>query len=366
MTPSRAKPARSNTQLGRLIADPDVRLHAVDAVRERVLGHRVHGSRRDAAPARVDDEKPVPDLDGVAHGVEVVHRRAAEDPRRRDDVLDHVRASRPCARMPGRRSRSITRSSSAPTGGSPASPPIAGSRNAGARMWMSASRGSRSGSSTRSSIRKRVRRGGRRPGRGHCEHLGQVLVAAAAEADEDQLRVELARARERVRRLERRDDPLGAREVAERGERLLVGRADVLGAAGVAQAARARGRRPDSRARPRSSARRRSGRPRRRAPTSARRGARRAGRCRGDAAPAASTPTSRTSASSTKPCEHADRVRAAADARDHRPRAAGPRASRNCSRASRPITRLQLAHDLRDTAQGRRTSRSGSASSRRS
>ena len=61
---------------------------------------------------------------------------------------------------------------------------------------------------------------------------------------------------------------------------------------------------PDARvveARPRSSARRRSGRPRRRGSTSAAVEDARPARRRGDAAPAASTPTSRTSASSRKP-----------------------------------------------------------------
>src|SRR6266481_2947901 len=56
----------------------------------------------------------------------------------------------------------------------------------------------------------------------HRQHLSEVLVATAAEPDEDQLRVELPGARERVRRLERGDDPLGAGEVAERLERLRV------------------------------------------------------------------------------------------------------------------------------------------------
>src|SRR4029453_8606334 len=67
------------------------------------------------------------------------------------------------------------------------------------------------------------------------QHLLQVLVAAAAEADEDIRLFELARARERVRRLQCGDDPLGARQRAERVERFLVGRADVFGPAAVAE-----------------------------------------------------------------------------------------------------------------------------------
>ena len=68
-----------------------------------------------------------------------------------------------------------------------------------------------------------------------CESLREVLVAAPAEADEDQVGVEVARAGEGMRRLERGDDPFRAREVAERGESLLVRRHAVLGAARVAE-----------------------------------------------------------------------------------------------------------------------------------
>ena len=67
------------------------------------------------------------------------------------------------------------------------------------------------------------------------EHLGEILVAAAREADDDELGVEVERARERVRALERGDDPLGLGEPVERGERLLVGARHVRGAAGVAE-----------------------------------------------------------------------------------------------------------------------------------
>src|SRR5207249_4339439 len=63
------------------------------------------------------------------------------------------------------------------------------------------------------------------------------------EPDDDQLGIELACARERMRRLERRDDSLRPRELTERRERLVVSRRDVLGAAGVPQE---RVLRPDS------------------------------------------------------------------------------------------------------------------------
>jgi hypothetical protein len=67
-----------------------------------------------------------------------------------------------------------------------------------------------------------------------------VLVAAAGEVDE-QDRVllhrgrHLHRLRDRVRRLERRDDAFGAAQLVERRERLVVGHRDVLGALAVLQ-----------------------------------------------------------------------------------------------------------------------------------
>ena len=67
------------------------------------------------------------------------------------------------------------------------------------------------------------------------QHLGEVLVAAAAEPDEDQLGVEVACAGERVRRLERGEDALRPGEILERRERLFVRRGEVLRPAGVAQ-----------------------------------------------------------------------------------------------------------------------------------
>src|SRR3954451_1527148 len=69
-----------------------------------------------------------------------------------------------------------------------------------------------------------------------AEYLGEVLVAAARERDE----VELAavgvrkRPRECVRGLERRDDSLQPRDLAERGDRLVVGHGHVARASLVA------------------------------------------------------------------------------------------------------------------------------------
>src|SRR5205085_12394222 len=63
----------------------------------------------------------------------------------------------------------------------------------------------------------------------------EVFVAPSAQAHEDELLLEVARAGQRMRRLQRRDDPLAAREVAKRGERLPVRGAHVLRAARVTQ-----------------------------------------------------------------------------------------------------------------------------------
>src|SRR5215204_305274 len=84
---------------------------------------------------------------------------------------------------------------------------------------------------------------GRRPA-SPAENLGEVLVAAAREADDHELGVDVVDTRERVCGLEGRDDPLGPRQAPEGGERLLVGRADVARAAGVPQE---RVLRPDAR-----------------------------------------------------------------------------------------------------------------------
>ena len=120
-------------------------------------------------------------------------------------------------------------------------------------------------------------------------------------------------------------------------ERVVVGRGHVRRRGRSRAARRAPGRRRGSRARRRSSARRRSGRPRRRAPTSARRAGSPARPQPSDAAPAASTPISRTSASSTKP---AKAPIAFEPPPTHATTASGSRPSTAsiCSRASRPIT----------------------------
>src|SRR5256714_4328599 len=61
-----------------------------------------------------------------------------------------------------------------------------------------------------------------------CEHLREVPVAAAGQADEDELRVQLPRAGEGVRGLQRRHDAFRSRRPPERGQRLLVPCADRL------------------------------------------------------------------------------------------------------------------------------------------
>src|SRR3954452_19973987 len=66
--------------------------------------------------------------------------------------------------------------------------------------------------------------------------LREVLVAAAREADQVEIALGLLEhPRERVRRLQRRDDALHGGELHERGDRLLVGHRLVAGAPGVAQ-----------------------------------------------------------------------------------------------------------------------------------
>ena len=140
--------------------------------------------------------------------------------------------------------------------------------------------------------------------------------------------------------------PSVSREALERGERLLVGRRRRSARGPSRGATRARARRPGSRAPPRSSARPRPARPRRRAPTSARRAGLPARPLASEAAPAASTPTSSTSASSRKPGEHADRVRAAADAGDDGLRQP-PLGVEDLLARLAADHRLQLAHELR-------------------
>src|SRR4051794_30724843 len=69
------------------------------------------------------------------------------------------------------------------------------------------------------------------------QDLGQVLVAAPTQAQ--QVAVGVARdvedVVERVRGLERRDDPLEPGDLAEGGQRVVVGDGDIARAAGVAQ-----------------------------------------------------------------------------------------------------------------------------------
>src|SRR4051794_29005355 len=67
------------------------------------------------------------------------------------------------------------------------------------------------------------------------EDLGEVLVAPAGEADENELRVEVERTGEGVRRLERGDDSFRLAQAMEGGERVVVRRRDVRRAAGVAE-----------------------------------------------------------------------------------------------------------------------------------
>src|SRR5215467_10369834 len=67
------------------------------------------------------------------------------------------------------------------------------------------------------------------------QHLGEVLVAAAAEPDEDQVGIQIPGAGERVCRLERGEDALGAGQLLECGERLLVRRDAVLRPSGVTE-----------------------------------------------------------------------------------------------------------------------------------
>ena len=120
--------------------------------------------------------------------------------------------------------------------------------------------------------------------------------------------IDLQRAGQRVRALDRRDDPLGAAEQLERGHRLGVGDRLVASPGRCRAARRAPARRPGSPGRPRSSATRSSARPR----PAARRYGRRAARpdeppvmlaaCRpvSTPSPPASKPYSRTSGSGTK------------------------------------------------------------------
>src|SRR3954447_24924049 len=67
------------------------------------------------------------------------------------------------------------------------------------------------------------------------EHFGQILVAAAGEADEDELFLALVYARECMSGLERRNDSFETAQLPERVQGVLVARPQVFGAAAVAQ-----------------------------------------------------------------------------------------------------------------------------------
>ena len=164
--------------------------------------------------------------------------------------------------------------------------------------------------------------------------------------------------------LERRDDPLGLGEPAERLERLLVGRGQVLGAARVAQE-RVLG--PDARVVEPGGDRVRVGdlavlvgeQRRARAVEHAR-----AGRCRGSPRP---RPRRRRAARRRRRgSRRTSRSRSSRRRRRRSPRrAAGPR-PRAPARAPRARSPPGARGRSPGTAPGRRTSRSGSASSRRS
>src|SRR5712691_11906762 len=126
--------------------------------------------------------------------------------------------------------------------GRPASPPTESSRNAGAIVGTSADVGGRSSKSPTcrpsrgngKTVKRAPRRTPPPPARrtSTAEHLGKVLVAAARKADEHELRIDVERARERVRRLQCWDDAFRLAQPVERRQRIVVGRGDVLRAAG--------------------------------------------------------------------------------------------------------------------------------------
>ncbi len=178
-----------------------------------------------------------------------------------------------------------------------------------------------------------------------CEHLGEILVAPAGETDEDDLRVHVERPRERMSRLERRDDALRLGQPVERRQRLLVRGGDIASASGVPQE-RVLG--ADSRIVEPGRDRVRVGDlavliredPRPRPVQDGRTTAPEA------AAPAASTPTSATSSSSTNP---ANSPMAFEPPPTQATTASGsrPTVSSACCRASRPMTDWSSAHDRR-------------------
>ena len=158
---------------------------------------------------------------------------------------------------------------------------------------------------------------------------------------------DLGQRRDRVGALERAQDALRPRQALEPRQRLGVGDRQVASRGRSPSGTRARGRRPGSRGRPRSSAPRRSARRRRTARRTARRAARRRRPARQRRRVAAGVDARRRpprrrrappAASGTNAWNRPDRVRAAAHARDQRVGQAALRRPGSASRASRPIT----------------------------
>ena len=136
------KPARSSTRSDATLPTRTCASTRSIAVRERVLRRRADATRRDAASARVErtaSSRPRPrraaDRSGGASMPPSSSLRLA---RRRSRTA----TASPRSTISGSCSRMTVRSVSASHGGRPASPPIAGSRNAGAIASTSASTGS--------------------------------------------------------------------------------------------------------------------------------------------------------------------------------------------------------------------------------
>ena len=184
------------------------------------------------------------------------------------------------------------------------------------------------------------------PGRTGCRTCPHVLRCASGRAPA--VRVGRQKPGDRVRRLERGDDALEPGELAE-GASASSSVTARSGRGRCRAGGRARGRRPGSRGRRRSSAPRGSGPPRRRARRRARRAGRRCGRRveRGAVAAGVDALARRLDADQLdvgvveEAGEGPDRVRAAADAGDHPRRGGRPRPRATCSRASSPITRCR-------------------------
>ena len=221
----------------------------------------------------------------------------------------------------------------------------------------------------------RAKQSRERGSQGHTEarrDRSHVLVAAPRDVDDDdravgQRRRDLGQRRDGVRALERAEDPLGARQQLEAGQRLVVGDRQVAARGRSPSGTRARARRRDSRARRRSSAPRRSGPRRRTARTSARRAARRrarapasprGGRCRCRRPPPRrrrARPSRRGRRRETGPWRWSRRPRRRRSASGSR-----PSASWICARASRPITACSSRTSSRIRVRAGRPSRSRS------